>query len=75
MAIKAVTADGEDEGTGIVLNNKGLILTNDHVVKGATSLTDRRQRLLEDRPAARSSSAKKPTRTWRSSASIRPVSA
>jgi putative serine protease PepD len=39
VAIKAVTADGEDEGTGIVLNDKGLILTNDHVIKGATSLT------------------------------------
>jgi putative serine protease PepD len=39
VAIKAVTAGGEDEGTGIVLNDKGLILTNDHVVKGASSIT------------------------------------
>jgi putative serine protease PepD len=39
VAIKAVTVEGEDEGTGIVLNDKGLILTNDHVIKGATSLT------------------------------------
>jgi putative serine protease PepD len=39
VAIKVVTADGEDEGTGIVLNDKGLILTNDHVVKGATGIT------------------------------------
>ncbi len=39
VAIKVVTADGEDEGTGIVLNEKGLILTNDHVVRGATSIT------------------------------------
>jgi putative serine protease PepD len=39
VAIKVVTSDGEDEGTGIVLNDKGLILTNDHVVKGATSIT------------------------------------
>jgi len=38
VAIKAVTAEGEDEGTGIVLNEKGLILTNDHVIKGATSI-------------------------------------
>jgi putative serine protease PepD len=38
VAIKAVTAEGEDEGTGIVLNEKGLILTNDHVIKGARSL-------------------------------------
>ncbi len=35
VAIKAITPEGEDEGTGIVLNGKGLILTNDHVVKGA----------------------------------------
>jgi putative serine protease PepD len=39
VAIKAVTAEGEDEGTGIVLNEQGLILTNDHVIKGATSLS------------------------------------
>jgi putative serine protease PepD len=39
VAIKVITPEGEDEGTGIVLNNKGLILTNDHVVKGATSIT------------------------------------
>jgi putative serine protease PepD len=39
VAIKAVTEEGEDEGTGIVLNEKGLILTNDHVIKGATSIT------------------------------------
>jgi putative serine protease PepD len=39
VAIKAVTAEGEDEGTGIVLNDQGLILTNDHVIKDATSIT------------------------------------
>ena len=39
VAIKAVTSEGEDSGTGIVLNNSGLILTNDHVVAGASSLT------------------------------------
>jgi putative serine protease PepD len=39
VAIKAITSDGEDEGTGIVLNDKGLILTNDHVIDGATNLT------------------------------------
>ncbi len=39
VAIKAVTVEGEDEGTGIVLNGQGLILTNDHVIKGATSLS------------------------------------
>ena len=31
-------SQGEDSGTGIVLNDKGLILTNDHVVAGARSL-------------------------------------
>jgi putative serine protease PepD len=39
VAIKATTANGADEGTGIVLNEKGLILTNDHVIAGATSIT------------------------------------
>jgi putative serine protease PepD len=39
VSIRAVTAQGEDSGTGIVLNDKGLILTNDHVVAGASSLT------------------------------------
>jgi len=39
VSIKAVTAQGEDSGTGVVLNDKGLILTNDHVVAGASRLT------------------------------------
>jgi putative serine protease PepD len=39
VSIKAVTAQGVDSGTGIVLNDEGLILTNDHVVAGASSLT------------------------------------
>lgn len=39
VAIKAATAQGTDSGTGIVLNDKGLILTNDHVVSGASSMT------------------------------------
>jgi putative serine protease PepD len=39
VSIKAVTATGEDSGTGIVLNEKGLILTNDHVIEGELSLT------------------------------------
>ena len=39
VAIKAVTSEGGDSGTGIVLNDKGLILTNDHVVAGASSLS------------------------------------
>jgi putative serine protease PepD len=39
VSIKAVTAQGEDSGTGIVLNEEGLILTNDHVIEGARSVT------------------------------------
>jgi len=38
VAIKAVTSEGEDSGTGIVIDDKGLILTNDHVVAGASSI-------------------------------------
>jgi putative serine protease PepD len=38
VSIKAVTTEGEDSGTGIVLNEQGLILTNDHVVAGASSI-------------------------------------
>ena len=38
VAITATTAAGQDKGTGIVLNSEGLILTNDHVVQGATAL-------------------------------------
>jgi putative serine protease PepD len=38
VSIKATTAQGGDSGTGIVLNEDGLILTNDHVVDAATSL-------------------------------------
>jgi putative serine protease PepD len=39
VAIQATTAEGQDTGTGIVLDTNGLIVTNDHVVNGATSLT------------------------------------
>jgi putative serine protease PepD len=38
VSIRARTAEGEDTGTGIVLDGNGLILTNDHVVAGAVSL-------------------------------------
>jgi putative serine protease PepD len=38
VSIQAVTSEGADSGTGIVLNNEGLILTNDHVIAGATSI-------------------------------------
>lgn len=39
VLIKAVTADGGDIGTGIVLNDEGLILTNNHVISEGTSIT------------------------------------
>lgn len=39
VSIKAVTSEGEDSGTGIVLNDEGLIVTNDHVIAGASSIT------------------------------------
>jgi putative serine protease PepD len=38
VQIRAVTASGEDLGTGIVLNDEGLILTNNHVVAGEREL-------------------------------------
>lgn len=38
VQIRAVTASGEDLGTGIVLNDEGLILTNNHVVAGERQL-------------------------------------
>ena len=38
VSIRARTASGEDSGTGIVLDDSGLILTNDHVVAGAEAL-------------------------------------
>ena len=38
VSIISRTAEGEDEGTGIVLNEEGLILTNDHVVQGASAI-------------------------------------
>jgi putative serine protease PepD len=38
VQIRAVTASGEDLGTGIVLNEEGLILTNNHVVAGERQL-------------------------------------
>jgi putative serine protease PepD len=38
VSIKAVTSQGEDSGTGIVLNEQGLILTNDHVIGSASSI-------------------------------------
>jgi putative serine protease PepD len=38
VSIKATTAEGGDSGTGIVLNEEGLILTNNHVIAEGTSL-------------------------------------
>ncbi len=39
VTIKAKSARASDLGTGIVINGKGLILTNDHVIQGAESIT------------------------------------
>jgi putative serine protease PepD len=39
VSIKVVDADGGDSGTGIVLNDEGLILTNNHVISEYTSIT------------------------------------
>ena len=39
VSIKALTQEGGDTGTGIVLNNEGLILTNNHVIAEGTSIT------------------------------------
>lgn len=39
VAIKAESSGSEDSGTGIVLNEEGLILTNDHVIAGASRIT------------------------------------
>jgi putative serine protease PepD len=39
VTIKAVTPAGADTGTGIVLNQEGLILTNDHVIAGASDIS------------------------------------
>jgi putative serine protease PepD len=38
VSIRVATSGGEDAGTGIVLNDEGLILTNDHVIEGAQSI-------------------------------------
>jgi putative serine protease PepD len=39
VLIKATGADGADSGTGIVLNDEGLILTNNHVISEGRSIT------------------------------------
>jgi putative serine protease PepD len=39
VLIKATTNEGGDSGTGIVLNDEGLILTNNHVISEGTSIT------------------------------------
>jgi putative serine protease PepD len=39
VAIRAASEAGTDSGTGIVLDNAGLILTNEHVIEGAATIT------------------------------------
>lgn len=39
VTIRSRSTEGEDLGTGIVLNQEGLILTNDHVIAQASAIT------------------------------------
>ncbi len=39
VAIQATSLDGQDTGTGVVLSRDGYIVTNDHVVSGASSIS------------------------------------
>ena len=39
VAIQAVSSGQQDSGTGVVISNTGLIVTNDHVISGASSVT------------------------------------
>lgn len=39
VAIKVTSAEGQGEGSGVVIDDKGHILTNDHVVSGAENDT------------------------------------
>jgi putative serine protease PepD len=39
VSVVALSRGGEDEGSGVILTSSGLILTNNHVIDGATRLT------------------------------------
>ena len=39
VAIQASSPTQQDTGTGVVISNSGLIVTNDHVISGAASIT------------------------------------
>jgi putative serine protease PepD len=39
VSVVALSSGGEDEGSGVILTASGLILTNNHVIDGATRLT------------------------------------
>lgn len=38
-AVEALTPDARQEGSGVIVGREGLVLTNNHVVKGARALT------------------------------------
>ncbi len=39
VSITATTSSGEDQGSGVILDKAGNVLTNNHVVSGATAVT------------------------------------
>jgi putative serine protease PepD len=39
VSVVALGSNGEDEGSGVILTDSGLILTNNHVIEGAQQLT------------------------------------
>ena len=65
--ITAKGANGQDEGTGMIITSSGVVLTNNHVIDGSTEVTaqiDGKGRFI--RPPC---SALMPRMTWPSSRS------
>ena len=57
-------SDATAEGTGMVISSSGLVLTNNHVIDEATSVSAHPRDLRQDLHRARSSATTRPT-TWR----------